>query len=235
MQEIMNKNKKVLIFNCSASPLFEESDFETMGCIHVNYNSTSELINKIQCLDTIIRNAGWDVGLVIVDKINFFYNKNIYINISQDYFKQENRLFPIVMKKPMNNNSKNSRKISRHHSLMKTEFMYMETAIINLFKFQMKHNFTLIISQYDFSREKFLSSLKFSQKGALKLNFDIFSFTFQNRILNPFSVQFINPNEEELNEDVNAFCALRRENDKIVLCYNDQKNDLVFRNIPLLN
>jgi hypothetical protein len=234
MQEIMNQNKKVLIFNCLASPLFEESDFDKMDCIYINYNSNSELINKIQCLDTIIRNAGWDVGFVVVDKINFFYNKNVYINITQDYFKQENRLFPTVMKKAMNN-SRNSRKISRHQSFMKSEFMCMETAITNLFKYQMKHNFTLMISQYDFSREKFLSSLKFSQKGALKMNFDNFSFTFQNRILNPYSVQFINPNEEELNEDINAFCAIRRENDKILLCYNDHKNDLVFKDIPLIN
>lgn len=234
-EDVMNQNKKIILFNCDASPIIEVNDQEYSNGLYVtNFNSIAELINKLQTLDVLIQDMEEEVGLVIVDKINFYYNKNVYINITEDYFKEEKRIMPKVMMKSKisSNNSRNNR---RSTTTKKTEFEYMETAIMNLFRHHIKYNFNLIVTQFDFSREKFLSSLKFSQKGAIKETFNNFTFIFQNNIYNLFSVQFIFPNEEELNEEIKATCGIRRDNEKIKLIYFDLNNSFEVKTIPFID
>ena len=206
IQEItLKEGLKVIILNCEAFPIWDPFYYEDPlidnNVIVINFNSIPELIKKIQTLDVIIEESGGHIALVICDKINYYFDRNIYIHITENYFNEEYRELPQISLK------RNNEKKKRSGSIKNSNFPLMQAAILKLFDQQIKFNFNLFLTQYDFSREKFLSSLKFLRDKNMdkfyKEKFlEKYTFNYQVNLSNRYQIQFILPNEDLEDEEI---------------------------------
>lgn len=222
---------KVIIFTCESNTIWDESfiDPEDLhNIIVIEYNSLYELINKVQTLDYIIKINGGNVGLVIADKINYFFEKNIEINMIDQYFNHKNRAtIEVTLNKKKVSGKKNS-------SLSKNfEFKCMKNVVKNLLNHHVKFNFNLIITQFDYSRINFLSSLKYRSRSEIQDFYkDNCSFEYQLRLSHIYQIQIILPKEEFEDEDL-IFAVLKTTDFGSKIFYFDADNTYSCKDIKI--
>jgi hypothetical protein len=216
----ISENSKVLIFNYTPFPIYVKEVFGAFvsedikkfidNIIVISYNNFACLEHFVNSIPEILSHCP-EINLVIIDKINYIFEKNFDIKIEESYFDCGNRVMPSIeiqklknKKYSINNNAKAKARKTRNSSRGKNRDSIIGSpegimnVIKRLFNFQVEFNFNLILTQYDFNRIKAFNLEKFNKEYSnLTMKEDgEEKYLYVNCLSNCFQLQFI-PSERE--------------------------------------